>query len=96
MTSVSFRQLSRDRALRDRWLFKGEPIVLKIRSPEGKRLSGFLPRPFFSEAALAHPPKVDFRTFIGIGGKEKKEMTIRQQKKLIRDLWAKAALDGCS
>lgn len=87
MTSISFRQLSRDRALRDRWIFKGEPIVLKIRAPNGKRVSAFLPKPLLSEEPILQPPKIDFRKYIGAWGKDKKPLTAKQLKDEVKNAW---------
>ncbi|GEM_PF-7099432 len=87
MTTVSFRQLSRDRTLRDRWIFDGEPIVVKVRRADGKVLNAFLPKPFLSEKVPAHAPKIDFRKFIGAWGKDKKPLTLRQRKDEIKNAW---------
>ena len=87
MTTVSFRQLSRNKNIRERWLLKGEPMVLKIRTSDGRHLHALLMKPLLSEIIPKHPPKIDFRKYIGAWGKDKKPLTEKQLKDEIKNAW---------
>lgn len=87
MTPISFRQLSRNKALRERWLFKGEQITLKVKAPDGKRLHAFLPRPLLEEEVKPTAHKIDLSKYIGAWGKEKKPLTAKQLRDEVKNAW---------
>jgi hypothetical protein len=87
MTTVSFRELSRNKNIRERWLLKGEPMVLKIRTSDGRHLNALLTKPLLSETPPLRPPKIDFRKYIGAWGKDKKPLTAQQLKDEIKNAW---------